>query len=427
MNKLSLIFLIPLLSLGQSQLNSFYIGDPLPDAPKLSARGNFKVGVKTIKVVNPHQIDILSSSKEKTVLYDRSLTLEIWYPASLENGEKEEVVYDQVMGDFTVPIRPIIPFKFKGRASRDAATDSSKGPYPLVIVSHGYPGSRLMLSYLTENLASKGYVVVSIDHTDSTFQDATKIISTFLNRSLDDLFVLNEIARLSSDSSSFLMGLVNFDNSGLIGYSMGGFGAINIAGGGYSDQAVKLFTAFSNGNNALEKRKMGNPNYINSFDNRFKAVVAMAPWGMENGIWDAKGLKEVKIPIFFVAGSKDDISGYEKGVKAIYDGAVNAERYLLTYVNARHNIAPNPPTTEVMAPGLHIDEYLRYADSVWDQRRINNINQHFITAFLGVKLKKNTDYLPYLDAKGFEKQDPWEGFLPRTSVGLEFRMDSPAQ
>ena len=100
---------------------------------------------------------------------------------------------------------------------------------------------------------------------------------------------------------------------------------------------------------------------------------------------------------------------------------------MLTYVNARHNIAPNPPTTEVMAPGLHIDEYLRYADSVWDQRRINNINQHFITAFLGVKLKKNTDYLPYLDAKGFDKQDPWEGFLPRTSVGLEFRMDSPAQ
>ncbi len=134
---------------------------------------------------------------------------------------------------------------------------------------------------------------------------------------------------------------------------------------------------------------MGNPDFMNSFDNRFKAVVAMAPWGMEYNVWDKEGLKGVKIPTLFIAGSKDDISGYEKGVKTIYDGAVNAERYLLTYVNARHNIAPNPPTSEVMAPGLHIDEYLRYADSVWDQRRINNINQHFITAFLGLKLKKN--------------------------------------
>jgi predicted dienelactone hydrolase len=284
-----------------------------------------------------------------------------------------------------------------------------------------------LFTYLTENLASKGYVVVSIDHTDSTFKDANNFNSTLLNRSLDDLFVLNEMARLSSDSSSFLKGLVNTDKAGLIGYSMGGYGAVNIAGGGYSEQAVKFFTASSKGNNALEKRKMGNPDYINSFDNRFKAIVAMAPWGMENGFWNAEGLKGIKIPTLFVAGGKDDISGYEKGVKAIYDGAVNSERYMLTYLNARHNIAPNPPTTEVMTPGIHIDEYLRYADSVWDQRRINNVNQHFITAFMGVKLKNNRDYLPYLDAKGFDEQDPWEGFLPRTSIGLEFRMDSPAQ
>jgi predicted dienelactone hydrolase len=153
----------------------------------------------------------------------------------------------------------------------------------------------------------------------------------------------------------------------------------------------------------------------------------MAPWGMGYGVWDTEGLKGIKIPTLFIAGSKDDISGYEKGVKAIYEGALNSERYMLTYINARHNIAPNPPTKEVMVPGLHIDEYLRYADSVWDQRRINNINQHFITAFLGMKLKNIKDYSPYLDAKKFEEQDPWYGFLPRTSVGLEFRMATPAQ
>ena len=427
MNKLLLTIIIPFLSFGQSEFNSFYIGDPLPDAPILAARGKLKVGVKTIQVVNLNQIDILNSDGEKTVFYDRPLRLEIWYPASLGIEEKEEVIYDQVMGNFSDPNRPLIPFKFKGRARRDAVSNSSEGPYPLIIVSHGYTGSRLLFTYLTENLASKGYVVVSIDHTDSTFKDANNFNSTLLNRSLDDLFVLNEMARLSSDSSSFLKGLVNTDKAGLIGYSMGGYGAVNIAGGGYSEQAVKFFTATSKGNNALEKRKMGNPDYINSFDNRFKAIVAMAPWGMENGFWNAEGLKGVKIPTLFVAGGKDDISGYEKGVKAIYDGAVNSERYMLTYLNARHNIAPNPPTTEVMTPGIHIDEYLRYADSVWDQRRINNVNQHFITAFMGVKLKNNRDYLPYLDAKGFDEQDPWEGFLPRTSVGLEFRMDSPAQ
>lgn len=421
MKKLIFTLLFPLLGFSQAVSNEFYIGDALPDAPLLSKRGSHKVGVKTLNLVNENQLDILSSSKDNEVYYDRPLTVEVWYPASLNAEEKEEVIYDQLMGNYADPTRPLIPFQFKGRAKRDALPDTSHGAFPLVIVSHGYTGSRLLFTYLTENLASKGYVVVAVDHTDSTFQDAKAFNSTLLNRSLDVLFVLEEIANLNEDPAFFLNGIIDANNAGLIGYSMGGYGAVNIAGGGYSEKAVQFFTTASKGNNALEIRRMGNKTFHDSFDTRFKAVVAMAPWGMQYNAWDAEGLKGIKIPTLFVAGSKDDISGYEKGVKAIYEGAVNCERYLLTYINARHNIAPNPPVAEVMQQGLHIDEYLRYADSVWDQRRINNINQHFITAFLGVKLKNKVDFLPYLDANTLEKQEPWEGFLPRTSVGLEFK------
>ncbi len=416
------IYFLSFYAFSQTFSNSFFIGDQLPDAPVLSSRGKYKVGVKTIQVLNPKQIDIINSNKDQTVLYDRPLTLEIWYPALLENNIKEEVVYNQMMGNFSDPKRPLIPFKFKGRASRNAKSYRSEGPYPLIIVSHGYTGSRLMFTYLTENLASKGYVVVSIDHSDSTFKDANNFNSTLLNRSLDYLFVLNQIERMSFDSSSFLYQLVDANNTALIGYSMGGYGALNVAGAGYSEKAVNNFSKISNGSNALEIRKMGNKEYDKSFDLKFKAIIAMAPWGMEYDVWDSDGLSGIKIPTFFIAGSKDDISGYEKGVKAIYDGAINCERYLLTYINARHNIAPNPPTEDLFSTDLHIDEYLRYADSVWDQRRINNINQHFITAFLEVKLKKKESYLKYIDADLLLKQDPWEGFLPRTSVGMELIM-----
>jgi hypothetical protein len=51
-----------------------------------------------------------------------------------------------------------------------------------------------------------------------------------------------------------------------------------------------------------------------------------------------------------------------------------------------------PPPPEALEAGLHLDEYPRYADSVWDQRRINNVNQHFITAFLGIHLKDIESY-----------------------------------
>ena len=406
----------------QSAEKVFVYGDLLPDAPELAVRGEYAVGVQTIDLMHKDQIDILNYGKDADSLYDRPLTLEVWYPATISNGSEELVTYDEVMGNAGSPDRPIIPFTFVGRSSRNANPSLADGPYPLIIVSHGYTGSRLLLTYLTENLASKGYVVVAIDHTESTFRDAAGFNSTLLNRSLDVLFVLNEIAQLGKQENSFLAGLVNPDLTALIGYSMGGYGVINVSGAGYSPQAAQFFSSMSNGSSALQKRAIGNPDFQASIDPRIKAVVAFAPWGMQRGVWNAEGLAGIKIPSLFIAGSKDDISGYEKGTKAIFEGAVNSDRYLLTYLNARHNVAPNPPPAESLKPGLHLDEYLRYADSVWDLRRINNINQHFVTAFLGIHLKK-MDFAPYLNID--EKEENWKGFKPRTSVGLQLDHKTP--
>lgn len=402
---------------GQTPAKPFVYGDLLPDAPELAARGEYAVGVQTLDLINKNQLDILNYGKGADSLYNRPLKVEIWYPA--EAGSDALISYDEVMGQNGSPTRPLIPFTFLGRATRDAKPDYAKGSFPLVIVSHGYTGSRYLMTYLTENLASKGYVVVAIDHTEATFRDAGGFQSTLLNRSLDDLFVLNEIAKLGKQPDSFLNDLVDSDNTALIGYSMGGYGAVNVAGAGYSPQASQLFGAMAGGSKALQKRTMGNPEYEASIDPRIKVIVAFAPWGMQRGVWNAEGLAGIKIPSLFVAGSKDDISGYEDGTKAIYEGAVNSERYLLTYIDARHNTAPNPAPIEAYAPELSIDEYLRYNDSVWDMRRINNINQHFVTAFLGFYLKDKEDYKAYLDVNIDDETKEWPGFKPRTTIGLE--------
>ena len=406
---------------------SFIFGDPLPDAPELSSRGEFKVGVRTLEFINEHQVDVLKSQNGVDPFYDRPLKVEIWYPALLKANEPELVKYDQLMGQFNDPKRPLIPFTFLGRARREAMPIKTEGKFPLIIVSHGYTGSRLLFTYLTENLASKGYVVVAIDHTESTFADAAGFTSTLLNRAKDDLFILNKIAELGNpDSKSFLSGIVDTDHTALIGYSMGGYGALNAAGAGYSKTAAALFASFSGGSKSIEVRTTGHPDFLASVDQRIKAVVAFAPWGMERGVWDAEGLQGLKVPVFFVAGSQDDISGYEKGIKAIYIGAVNADRYLLTYQNARHNIAPNPPPPESLKAGLHFDEYYRYADPVWNEERINNINQHFVTAFLGIQLKKK-DFGRYLELSENSNDKTWTGFKPRSSVGLELLHAWPKQ
>lgn len=398
---------------------SFMYGDPLPDAPELALRGNYSVGVRTFTLVNKGQIDVLNSKKGVDPLYDRPLTVEIWYPAIIPVGKSALATYHDTYGSSTDSSRPLTPFTFEGRALRDAEPNKIASPYPLVIVSHGYPGSRVLLSYLTENLASKGYVVVAIDHTESTHSDTKGFQSTLLNRAKDILFVLNQMGISGkSNSGNFLAGLVNADNTALIGYSMGGYGVLNAAGAGYSEKMEGFFATMTGGSKAIDVRVAGNPDFISSIDQRIKAVVAFAPWGMERGVWDKEGLKGLKVPTFFVAGSKDDVSGYEDGTKAIYESSINANRYLLTYENARHNVAPNPPPAELFKPGSFAD-YYHYAEPAWDQRRINNINQHFVTAFLGIYLQ-HKDFGKYLSiADSTSSSKSWPGFKPRSFVGLE--------
>ena len=241
------IFCFIVLALGasvllQAQKKKFLYGDKLPDAPELSERGPHQVGVRTLNLVNNNQVDILNSKEGKDAIYDRPLTVEVWYPADVSSKIKPFVVYEEVMGTRGDSLRPLIPFTFKGRAVRDADPKTSKEDFPLVVVSHGYVGSRYLMTYLTENLASKGYIVVAIGHTDSTFKDANAFQSTLLNRAKDIRFVLNEMESLgTSESDDKLSGKINAENTAIIGYSMGGYGVLNVAGAGYSDVMVEFF------------------------------------------------------------------------------------------------------------------------------------------------------------------------------------------
>lgn len=421
--KLALIVYMLAVSVGflHAQTPSFVYGDALPDAPALAARGQYAEGVKTLELLNPGQVSFSSESE----VSDRAITVEIWYPAE-QGGADQSIVYKDVMGVKGDPNRPIMPMEFAGRAVRDVALRVGDAPYPLVIVSHGFLGSRYLMTYLTENLASKGYVVAAIDHPQSTFTDPGPFASTLYFRALDDIFVLNQLEKLSAkDSKSFLEGKVDTKRTALIGYSMGGYGVLNAIGAGYSEGLGKTFAQLSRKEGIFDDRVATSPSYKSLADSRVKAAVVFAPWGMQRGAWDKTGLDGITIPILIVAGDKDDISEWENGVKAIYDGINNAEKYMLVYKGARHNVAPNPPPVEAFDDGINPEEYMRYAEPVWDERRINNINQHFITAFLGLHLLGNAKFGKYLEISLDAESETWNGFRPRTSLGLELHRAKP--
>ncbi|MBE7636589.1 dienelactone hydrolase [Sneathiella sp. P13V-1] len=399
-----------------------------PDAPELAKPGEATIGVRTVSLVNKNQKDILKvKAGEIHPTYDRPLTLEVWYPSG---EDKRGGVYKDVFirdGHTKVDLH--------GQAVRDVKPAKLSKPAPLVIISHGYPGNRFLMSHLGENLASKGYVAVAIDHTESTYDNKAAFGSTLVNRALDQNFVLNEIDRLSKEKGHFLNGLVDTSSTGLIGYSMGGYGSVITAGGGVTKASVDY--AWGAPDKTLMPMMAGAKEHEALMDDRFKAIVSVAPWGMNYGFWDAKGLSGVRVPMFFISGSVDDVSGYEKGTQAIFKNAVNVDRYLLTFENANHNAAaPIPAPTESWKPSKHLDfvPFEHYADPVWDTLRMNNIMQHFVTAYFGMHLKGEADKKAYLDlvpdsadaVYAVEKDGTfkpehnyWKGFANRTAKGLK--------
>ena len=404
-----------------------------PDAPELAAYGEYEVGTRPIELSHPNQLDVLAldptaDEPAELPLYDRPLTVQMWYPAFPgATGQKDLKVF---LRDGQTEIQLF------GQASGWAAPVINAGPFPLVIVSHGYPGNRFLLSHLAENIASKGYVVASIDHTDSTYRTQAAFGSTLRNRSLDQLFVLEEMARLNADESSFLLGLIDTDNTAIVGYSMGGYGAVITAGGGVTAASTQF--AFSPPFGTLGIHESGSDTHNALPDPRVKTVIAIAPWGRNSGFFDAGGMAGIQIPVLFMAGSQDDVSLYEEGVRAIWEEAVNVDRALLSFVNANHNAAaPYPAPAESFAfnASLGFAPFGHYADAVWDTTRMNNIAQHFSTAWLDLYLKGDSarenfvqlvpdsnDGVYAVDDDGnfTEGHTYWSGFEDRSAKGLMF-------
>lgn len=386
-----------------------------PDAPELAALGEHDVGVRTLTMTNPHQPDVLNTPRDGETQYtDRTLTVEVWYPASLGDQQAPGTQYQ------TTTRNPGINAVLTGMAVRDAAPEDSDHAYPLVIISHGYPGNRYLMSHLGENLASKGYVVASIDHTDSTYEDQKPFPSTLYHRAPDQRFVLQQMAELNQQPDHFLHGLVDADNTGLIGYSMGGYGAVNNLGAGYSEQGVNFFGGPPN--RLLNDHAAANPDFKAKLDPRIKAGIPIGPWGMNMNFWDSEGLAGLTVPALFVAGSADTTSGYEEGIKKIYDGAINSNRYLLTFINAGHSAAAPIPLPHEFYSSESQEGAGHYTDPVWDTLRMNNILQHFVTAFLGVHLKGDDSMASYLDIpSGDSNGQEWPGFESGSAIGLRWQ------
>ena len=144
------------------------------------------------------------------------------------------------------------------------------------------------------------------------------------------------------------------------------------------------------------------------------------------GFWDADGLKGITTPVLFVAGSVDDVAGYEKGTKAILQGAVNADRYLLTFLDANHNAAapiPAPAETYAYPEALQVVSVraLRRCGVGHDAHE-QHPRSLLATAYFDLYVKGDAAKLMYLDTNG-----PLKGFKPAHGGWPHARTSEPGR
>jgi predicted dienelactone hydrolase len=404
------------------------------ETPELGRLGAMNVGTSVLQYTLPNRvkITIMGAVTGHLPTPDRRLSVRFWYPASPATSPSPVSYRHEVVAKG----KPTFVVTTQGIAIENGAPLAG-GKYPLVLMSHGYAGWASHFSNLAENLASKGYVVAAIDHDDASFDSLTSFQMSFgnvmLDRSQDQRQILGQILQQASTAMPGATSLIDGNKVGLIGYSMGGFGALSTAGAPY-DAASKTIKQLP----ADAQRTLTNNQ--NDVAPMIKALVLLAPWGgqPDNRSWTSNDLAKVKAPVLLIAGNQDDVVNFDHGVSWIFDNLTGARRNLLVYHDARHNIAGNPVP---LTADTDFSTLEFFTEPVWRTERMNQINQHFITAFLDLNLKGDVSKAGFLaiptpiaangkwpSAPGEQwggkfaddqQSDYWRGFQRRWAMGLE--------
>ena len=199
------------------------------------ARGPYPAGVRTIETIDTAR--------------NRVFSCEIWYPAAPECSGRD--LTPETQDEFTVPPRP----PHRQMSVRDA--QARCGTWPLIAFSHPSFFHRRSATYLCTHLASHGYVVAALDHSEvvapelawregATGEETKARIDEIISRRVPDIRLLLE--RLLGAAPFDPDVALDVNRVGIMGHSAGGWTAL------------------------------ATPDY----ESRVRAVVALAPGGASN-------------------------------------------------------------------------------------------------------------------------------------------------
>ncbi len=357
---LSAALIALLLPLGTSAQS-----DPL----RYAQAGEYAVGVQAVRIDSDPS---------------RILTGFMWYPAQAASG----LAYaDYGYG------------KRSTRAYLAAQPDRRGAPYPLIIFSHGYGSYAAQSTFLTEHLASHGFIVLAVNHNGSTRGDTDPQTGLTLGWYLRPRDVLSQIAwaeTLNTDQQSAFYALFNLTRIGVSGHSYGGYTALAAAGAqldfrslsAYCEQTPRFDLAcLAQDAQPLLAPLLAADEAVGTLrlpaDPRIAAVLAMAPFNAP--IMGPHGLAAVSVPTLVMVGSADSITPPERDAAPIYEQIRPSQKAFLSFEGAEHLIFSDCMPLIASLP--------RCNDSVWEAARAHAIIKHFAAAFFSAILKNDSEAL----------------------------------
>ena len=235
----------------------------------LSQPGTYQVASTTRTLVDPERPTPPANTYPGAP--SRTIMVEVWYPS--------------VSGGIDTPM------------------DLSGAPYPLVVLGHGFFGSRTLSSFLTEHLASYGYVVAAPDFPLSSFGSPSGPTAVdYLNQPGDISYILDSMIDFSQETSNLFSGGIDTESIGITGHSMGGM--------------TTLLVTFD-------------PELL---DDRVDAAVPLAPLACP---FTGEFFRNRDVPVLFIGGSVDLFCPWDENLQGPYDRA-DSPKYLLNIINGTH-------------------------------------------------------------------------------------------
>jgi predicted dienelactone hydrolase len=263
----------------------------------------------------------------------QALVTRIWYPVDDQAPEQPH--------DIGAPGRPI----FQGHpVAPDGALAATRITYPLLLLSHGTGGSADSLDWLGARLAADGYIVVGTNHPGNNALEPTTVdgFRLWWERAIDLSDVLDGVL-----TDPLFGPKIDKSRIGAVGFSLGGYTVLAVAGARIDPQAFEKFCASPDADPTCHPPEFNavpgagvrtgevSPETAKSLarstesfaDGRVRAVFAIAPALGE--AFDDRSFRDVRVPVSLLAGREDAVVPVATNIDRIKGLMPQAHRSIL--------------------------------------------------------------------------------------------------